>query len=54
MNLKELNQLYDFTGRSVVVTGGTGVLGRAIVEALVGRNAKGKSSRVIGSRFPPQ
>lgn len=39
MNLKELNQLYDFTGRSVVVTGGTGVLGRALVEALIGCNA---------------
>jgi NAD(P)-dependent dehydrogenase (short-subunit alcohol dehydrogenase family) len=35
MNLDELIKFYDFTGRSVVVTGGTGVLGRAIVEALV-------------------
>ncbi len=35
MNLDELSKLYDFTDRSVVVTGGTGVLGRAIVEALV-------------------
>lgn len=39
MNLSELTRLYDFTGRAVVVTGGTGVLGRAIVEALVGCGA---------------
>src|SRR5437879_9939477 len=39
MNLSELSKLYDFNGRSVVVTGGTGVLGRAIVEALVGCGA---------------
>jgi len=39
MNLSELNKLYDFTGRSVVVTGGTGVLGQSIVEALVGCGA---------------
>lgn len=32
MNLNELNNLYDFTGRSVIVTGGTGILGRTIVE----------------------
>jgi NAD(P)-dependent dehydrogenase (short-subunit alcohol dehydrogenase family) len=39
MNLSELSKLYDFTSRSVVVTGGTGVLSRAIVEALVGCGA---------------
>ena len=39
MNLSELSKLYDFTGRSVVVTGGTGVLGRSMVEALVGCGA---------------
>ena len=39
MNLNDLNKLYDFTGRSVVVTGGTGVLGRVIVEALIGCGA---------------
>lgn len=39
MNLSELSKLYDFTGRSVVVTGGTGVLGRSMVEALVGCRA---------------
>jgi NAD(P)-dependent dehydrogenase (short-subunit alcohol dehydrogenase family) len=39
MNLSELSKLYDFTGRSVVVTGGTGVLGKSIVEALVGCGA---------------
>ena len=34
MNLTELTKMYDFTGRSVVVTGGTGVLGRLMVKAL--------------------
>lgn len=39
MNLAELTKMYDFTGRSVVVTGGTGVLGRVMVQALVGCGA---------------
>jgi NAD(P)-dependent dehydrogenase (short-subunit alcohol dehydrogenase family) len=39
MNLNVLNKLFDFTGRSVVVTGGTGILGRVIVEALIGCGA---------------
>jgi len=26
MNLQELTQLYDFTGKTAVITGGTGVL----------------------------
>ena len=39
MNLTELTRMYDFTGRSVVVTGGTGVLGSAMVRALVGCGA---------------
>ncbi len=39
MNLSELTKMYDFTGRSVVVTGGTGVLGQAMVRALVGCGA---------------
>jgi NAD(P)-dependent dehydrogenase (short-subunit alcohol dehydrogenase family) len=39
MNLAELTKMYDFTGRTVVVTGGTGVLGRAMVGALVGCGA---------------
>jgi NAD(P)-dependent dehydrogenase (short-subunit alcohol dehydrogenase family) len=45
MNLNEISKLYDFTGRSVVVTGGTGVLGKSIVEALVGCGA---NAAVIG------
>ena len=36
MDLAELTKVYDFTGRSVVITGGTGVLGRVMVKALVG------------------
>jgi NAD(P)-dependent dehydrogenase (short-subunit alcohol dehydrogenase family) len=39
MNLAEVSQMYDFTGRSVVITGGTGVLGRAMVQALAGCGA---------------
>lgn len=39
MDLKDLSKMYDFSGRSVVITGGTGVLGRKMVEALVGCGA---------------
>ncbi len=39
MNLNELSSLYDFTGKTVVVTGGAGILGGEIACALVGCNA---------------
>lgn len=39
MDLAELTRMYDFSGRSVVVTGGTGVLGSVMVRALVGCGA---------------
>jgi NAD(P)-dependent dehydrogenase (short-subunit alcohol dehydrogenase family) len=39
MNLAELSKMYDFTGRSVVLTGGTGVLGRDMAKALIGCGA---------------
>jgi NAD(P)-dependent dehydrogenase (short-subunit alcohol dehydrogenase family) len=39
MNLNDLTQLYDFTGRTILVTGGTGVLGSEMVRALAGCNA---------------
>jgi len=39
MNLDELKTLYDFSDRTVVVTGGAGVLGSEIACALVGLNA---------------
>ena len=39
MDLAELTKLYDFTGRTVVITGGTGVLGSVMVKALVGCGA---------------
>jgi len=39
MNLEELTRLYDFTGRTVVITGGTGILGGDIACALVGCGA---------------
>ena len=39
MNLAELSKMYDFTGRSVTITGGAGILGGEIACALVGLNA---------------
>lgn len=39
MNLQELTQWYDFTDKTVVVTGGTGVLGGEMACALVGCGA---------------
>jgi NAD(P)-dependent dehydrogenase (short-subunit alcohol dehydrogenase family) len=39
MNLAELTQMYDFTGRTIVITGGTGVLCGAMASALVGCGA---------------
>ncbi len=39
MDLQELTKLYDFTGRTVVLTGGAGVLGGEMACALVGCNA---------------
>jgi NAD(P)-dependent dehydrogenase (short-subunit alcohol dehydrogenase family) len=39
MNHNELIKLYDFSGRSLVITGGTGVLCSAIAGALVGCGA---------------
>jgi NAD(P)-dependent dehydrogenase (short-subunit alcohol dehydrogenase family) len=39
MNLEELKSLYDFTDRTVLVTGGAGVLGSEIACALLGCNA---------------
>jgi NAD(P)-dependent dehydrogenase (short-subunit alcohol dehydrogenase family) len=39
MNLQELTQMYNFTGKTVVITGGTGVLGGEMACALVGCGA---------------
>jgi NAD(P)-dependent dehydrogenase (short-subunit alcohol dehydrogenase family) len=39
MDLQELTKLYDFTGKTVVLTGGAGVLGGEMACALVGCNA---------------
>jgi NAD(P)-dependent dehydrogenase (short-subunit alcohol dehydrogenase family) len=39
MNLQELSKHYDFTGKTVVITGGAGVLMGEIACALVGCNA---------------
>ena len=39
MNLDELRSLYDFSGRTILITGGTGVLGSEIARTLVECNA---------------
>jgi len=39
MDLTELTRMYDFTSRSIVVTGATGVLCSKMVQALVGCGA---------------
>lgn len=39
MNLEELTRLYDFSGRTVAITGGAGILGGEMACALVGCGA---------------
>jgi len=39
MNLQELTKMYDFTGKTVVITGGAGILAGEMACALVGCNA---------------
>jgi len=39
MTSDSVRQMYDFTGRTVVLTGGTGVLGSAMAQALASCNA---------------
>jgi NAD(P)-dependent dehydrogenase (short-subunit alcohol dehydrogenase family) len=39
MNLTDLMKMYDFTGDSIVITGGTGILCSAMAKALVGCGA---------------
>ena len=39
MDLNEIGKIYDFSGRSVVITGGAGILGGEIACALVGCGA---------------
>jgi NAD(P)-dependent dehydrogenase (short-subunit alcohol dehydrogenase family) len=39
VNLDDIKVMYDFSGRTFVVTGGTGVLGGAVVSALAGVGA---------------
>jgi NAD(P)-dependent dehydrogenase (short-subunit alcohol dehydrogenase family) len=40
MNLAEISKMYDFSGRSIVITGGAGILGGELACALVGCGAK--------------
>ena len=39
MNVEEISKIYDFTNKTMVVTGGNGILGRDMVSALVGCGA---------------
>ncbi len=39
MNLQDVTQWYDFTGKTAVITGGTGALGGVVARALVGCGA---------------
>ena len=39
MDLSELKQLYDFSGRTIVITGGAGILGGEMTAALAGCGA---------------
>jgi len=39
MNLEEIKKLYDFEGKSIIITGGAGILGGEIACALVGCGA---------------
>ena len=39
MNLKEITKLYNFSGKTIVITGGTGILGGEMACALVGCGA---------------
>lgn len=39
MDLESIKQMYDFTGRSIAITGGAGILGGELACALVGCNA---------------
>ena len=60
MDLDELRTSYDFSGRTIVVTGGTGVLCRELARSLAGCNAQvallardmQAAHRLIGT-FPP-
>jgi NAD(P)-dependent dehydrogenase (short-subunit alcohol dehydrogenase family) len=40
MDLAEVTRMYDFTGRSIIITGGAGILGGEIACALVGCGAR--------------
>ena len=50
MDTTELNRLYDFHGKTVVITGGTGVLGSEIARALVGCGA---NVAILARRLAP-
>ena len=59
MNLEELTTIYDLSGHTALVTGGSGVLGREMAGALLGCNANvavlardTKKAQEIVSHFP--
>ena len=50
MDSAELNRLYDFSGKTVVITGGTGILGGEIACALAGCGA---NVAILARRLEP-
>jgi NAD(P)-dependent dehydrogenase (short-subunit alcohol dehydrogenase family) len=50
MDLSELNRMYDFTGKTAVVTGGSGVLGGVVACALAGCGA---NVAILARRLEP-
>jgi len=58
MNLQDVTRAYDFSSRTVVITGGTGVLGQQMVHALIGCRANvvllsrdpARAERMFGER----
>ena len=52
-DLAELTKMYDFTGKTVAITGGAGVLGGEIAHALAGCGAKVAILDAISPRPQP-
>ena len=49
-----MNKLFDITGKVVVITGGTGILGKAIAKYLALEGAKPFCTPGMPSALPPR